>query len=71
MNKKIYGEHSGFVMNIFNYIIYFGGIMIKIQDYIIKLHHKISFWVNILFDTSGYSMWKKNKDGKWIYNNND
>ncbi len=32
---------------------------------------KIIIYINLLFDTAGYSMWMKNNDGQWIYYNND
>ena len=41
--------------------------MNKLQKYFYKLIKIINCYIRIVFDTSGYSMWKKDENDKWIY----
>ena len=41
--------------------------MYKLEKCFYELMRKWNYYINLILDTSGYSMWKKDKDDKWIY----
>lgn len=41
--------------------------MHKLEKCFYALMKIINYYISVIFDTSGYSMWKKDKNDKWIY----